>query len=125
GGFGPAPKRRLSIVRSLAALGIAAGAVAAGSLIVRESQAASEPASAAWYAPYVDVTLTPSFAFEDAAVNPSDDVVLSFVVADSDDACAPTWGAAYGLDEAADVLDLDRRIALYRQQGGDVVVSFG
>lgn len=125
GGFPPAPRRRLSIVRTLGALGIAVGAVAVGSMIVRESQAAPNPAGVAWYAPYVDVTLTPSFAFEDSAVNPADDVVLSFVVADSADACTPSWGAAYDLDTAAAELDLDRRIALYRQQGGDIVVSFG
>jgi chitinase len=39
--------------------------------------------------------------------------------------CTPSWGAAYSLDGAAQSLDLDRRIARLRQQGGDVMVSFG
>ena len=47
-----------------------------------------------------------------------DDVVLGFVVADPDDACTPSWGGAYTLDEAATGLDLDRRIARYRERGG-------
>ncbi|MFB2580852.1 chitinase [Herbiconiux sp. P15] len=39
--------------------------------------------------------------------------------------CTPSWGTAYSLDGAAQALDLDRRIARLRQQGGDVMVSFG
>ena len=52
-------------------------------------------------------------------------VVLAFVVSDPQSACTPSWGAAYSLDDASDALDLDRRIALLRQRGGDVMVSFG
>lgn len=125
GGFPPAPKRRLSIPRILTALAVTAGAVAGASTLVQHSQAAPSHTADAWYAPYVDVTLTPTLAFEVSSVNPSKDLVLSFIVADPTDACTPTWGTAYGLDDAASELDLDRRIALYRQNGGDVVVSFG
>ncbi|WP_291043892.1 carbohydrate-binding protein [Herbiconiux sp.] len=39
--------------------------------------------------------------------------------------CTPSWGTAYSLDGAAQSLDLDRRIARLRQQGGDVMASFG
>lgn len=125
GGFPPAPKRRLSPWRVSVALLLLVGAVCGTAAFVRHTEASQHSSVNAWYAPYVDVTLTPSFAFEDGTVNPSDDVVLSFVVASPTDACTPTWGGAYTLDEAATALDLDRRVALYRQNGGDVVVSFG
>lgn len=52
-------------------------------------------------------------------------VVLGFVVADPVDGCSPSWGGAYSLDNAADGIDLDRRIARLRQQNGAVMVSFG
>jgi chitinase len=78
-----------------------------------------------WFAGYVDATLTPTYRFE-APVSPATkDVVLSFVVAAPDEECTPTWGGAYGLDQAATALDLDRRIQRLRDAGGDVVVSFG
>ncbi len=120
-----APRRRLSAVRILVALVVAAGIGAAATAAVREVSATLDTVAEPWYAPYVDVTLTPTFAFEDVTANPSPDVVLSFIVAHPDDACVPTWGSAFDLDEAADELDLDRRIARYRQQGGEIVVSFG
>ena len=75
--------------------------------------------------PYVDVTLTPGFAFQDPAVNSASTVALSFVVADGDKPCTPSWGTYYGLDAAGTSLDLDRRITQLRAAGGDVVVSFG
>jgi chitinase len=83
-----------------------------------------------WYAPYVDTTLTPQFHFEDPGDNPSDQVVLGFVVASDKGTCEPSWGTHFSLDEAATKLDLDRRIARLRQrstggQTGDVIVSFG
>lgn len=117
--------RRLSPLRIVAALVItsvlAVGGVAAARYL---SEVPDEPAEG-WFAPYVDLTLTPQWAFEDPTVNPLNDVVLGFVVADPDDACAPSWGGAYTLDEAATGLDLDRRIARYRESGGQVVASFG
>ena len=78
-----------------------------------------------WFAAYVDTTLTPAYAFESPASAADEDVVLGFVVAADESTCEPSWGAAYSLDQAARDLDLDRRIARLRQQGGDVVVSFG
>ena len=51
--------------------------------------------------------------------------MLAFVVAQAKDQCVPTWGAAYTLDAAASALDLDRRLAKLRSQGGDAMVSFG
>lgn len=82
-------------------------------------------ASRSFFAPYVDVTATPAYAFEDPVANPSATSVLSFVVSRSAGECEPTWGAYYTLDSAAVALDLDGRIARHRLRGGDVVVSFG
>lgn len=78
-----------------------------------------------WMAGYVDVTATPSYAFEEQSGSLNQNVVLSFVVADEADPCQPSWGTFYSLDEASAALDLDRRIARTNQQGGEVVVSFG
>ncbi|WP_261165788.1 chitinase [Microbacterium sp. Marseille-Q6965] len=86
-----------------------------------QAQASGDP----WFAGYVDVTATPSYAFEAAVDGAVQDAVLAFVVAAAADECVPTWGAAYTLDEASAALDLDRRIQRLRGQGGDVVVSFG
>jgi chitinase len=114
------------------------GALVAVRSIWRQQSVATMPT---WFAPYVDLTLTPHYAFEDPAVNPSLRVVLGFVVADKAEAtpttpptapgtaavrgCTPAWGGVYGLDVAVTALDLDRRVANYRARGGDVVVSFG
>ncbi|MBM9459844.1 hypothetical protein JK386_07995 [Nocardioides sp. zg-536] len=82
-----------------------------------------------WFAGYVDVTATPTLAFEEpdttAEGAAAPNAVLAFVVADRADPCRPSWGAAYTLDEAEDQLDLDRRIARLRQLGGAPIVSFG
>ncbi|CAN5581867.1 glycosyl hydrolase family 18 protein [soil metagenome] len=118
-------RRRLSVTRVLLAgvivAGLTGGSVAGVNYARRPITAPAET----WFAPYVDTTLTPEFAFEDPATNPADDVVLGFVVADPDHGCTPSWGAAYDLDQAATALDLDRRVTRYRDRGGDVVVSFG
>lgn len=79
-----------------------------------------------WFAAYIDVTLTPIYAFEKREnVAESDDIILSFIVSSRADPCAPSWGGYYSLDEAAGVLDLDRRIARLQQQDGRVAISFG
>ncbi len=79
----------------------------------------------AWFAGYVDATATPQFAFESPRSSADKNVVLAFIVASPEDPCAPTWGGAYTLDEASSSLDLDRRLARLRQQGGDAMISFG
>src|SRR3990167_9524924 len=78
-----------------------------------------------WFASYVDVTSTPTFAFDQMGATNSRDAVLSFIVSSPTDGCTPTWGTAYTLDQASGSLDLDRRIARLQQQGGSVAVSFG
>ncbi len=78
-----------------------------------------------WFAGYTDVTATPTFGFEAPTSDAERDVVLSFIVADTEDECLPTWGTALTLDEASETLDLDRRLALLGQRGGQVAISFG
>lgn len=118
--------RRLSWVRLLVLLATVAAVVFAslsGWRWFQDTRAAAD--EAAWFGGYVDVTATPSYAFEDPSAQAGRNAVLAFVVADPDSSCRPSWGAAYTLDEAARDLDLDRRVARLRQRGGTVAVSFG
>lgn len=79
-----------------------------------------------WYGAYVDVTAKPLYGFEKIeAASAHKNVILSFIVASKDDPCEPTWGTYYTLDEADSQLDLYRRIARFRQLGGEISVSFG
>jgi chitinase len=120
------PGRRLSLLRLGILCVIVVAAVTAGYLGLRNVQDVSAAASMpSVFSGYVDVTATPRFAFEDPAVPSAKAVVLSFVVADPKQGCAPSWGAAYSPDQAASDLDLDRRIARLRQLGGAPAVSFG
>ncbi|WIB16726.1 MULTISPECIES: chitinase [unclassified Curtobacterium] len=118
--------RRLSPIRVTVAAAVAL-AVAAGGYAGLDRWQSAQAAETVkpWFAAYTDVTVTPTFPFEDVKSTAGRDVMLSFVVADHDEACTPTWGAAYGLQEAGDQLDLDRRIARLEQQKGAVAVSFG
>ncbi|HXC77119.1 MAG TPA: chitinase, partial [Candidatus Acidoferrum sp.] len=121
----PSQRRKLSWIRVLA-IAAAAAAVLAG--VVGFRQGTRHPALAApvsSFSPYVDVTATPQFAFEDPTQSSSTNVVLGFVVSAPSAACQPSWGGAYSLDAAASGMDLDRRIARLRQRGGQVSVSFG
>jgi chitinase len=116
---------RLSPWRVTGAALVAMLVVAAALVAVQWWGAKASVAVRPWFAPYVDVTATPQYAFEDPAVADSDDVVLSFIVAGKSADCSPSWGGAYSLSEARGGLDLDRRIARLRQHGGSVGVSFG
>lgn len=78
-----------------------------------------------WFASYVDVTSTPAYAFEQLGSQSAPDVVLSFIVSSRADACVPSWGNYYTMEEAAVSLDLDRRIARLQQQNGKVAISLG
>jgi chitinase len=120
------PRRRLSALRaSLAILLVATltGGGYAGFQWWQSAQAADEYDP--WFAGYADVTATPTFRFEAPVSDAARDVVLSFIVADPDDDCLPTWGTAFTLDEAAKSLDLDRRLARLGQRGGQIAISFG
>lgn len=120
------PGRRLSPIRVLLALVLLSGLAGAGVMGAQRWASAQVTTSEdPWFAGYVDATATPTFAFENPAGDAAQDVVLSFIVASSDDECQPTWGDAYSLDEASEALDLDRRIARLQQRGGGIAVSFG
>jgi chitinase len=118
-------ERRLSWSR-LAILLVVLAAVTGGAFVsVSEAVGRPDTATVSWSVPYVDVTLTPTFQFQDPAANPARTVALAFVVADPVDDCAPSWGTYYSLDQAGTDLELDRRIDQLRSAGGDVMVSFG
>jgi chitinase len=131
-GLPEAPRRRVSPWRVLIALVLILAIGAAVVLVVRRTNSApGARASVAgekgtWFAPYVDATLTPTIDFEDSATNPAGNVVLGFIVAGAKGAvCTPTWGTYQTLDGAATAMDLDRRVAQLRGDGGDAVISFG
>ncbi len=118
--------RRLSFVRVTILVAIVTALVYGGTSgwrHVQDTRVASN--GEAWYAGYVDATVTPLYKFEQPTNAATRDVILSFIVADKTDACDPSWGSAYSLDAAGQDLDLDRRIARLRQREGSVVVSFG
>ena len=119
-------QRKLSWKRLGLAVGLVVG-VSYGTLFGwqwwKEAQAAAVHKQ--WFASYVDVTSTPTYNFEQLGASSTPNVVLSFIVSSKSDACIPSWGAAYTMDEARVTFDLDRRIARLRQQKGDVAISFG
>ncbi len=118
-------RRRLSFTRLGVAIGVTAALGAGGAAVYARTSAATPTTLPGWYAPYVDATNTPEVQFQDAGQNPSNAVVLGFVVASATGTCTPTWGTYYTLAAAARAIDLDRRIARLRQRGGSVFVSFG
>lgn len=120
------PGRKLSAVRLGILTGVVA-AVAAGGVAAwgnfQDVRAAD--AIRPVFSGYVDVTASPTYAFEAPVSKETENVVLSFIVADSKDPCKPSWGTYYSMDEAGTALDLDRRVARLQQLGGHVTVSFG
>jgi chitinase len=121
----PPPVERLSWLRLSFLILLLAGLGAGGTFAVLHVRDTAGPTAKSWAVPYVDVTLTPQFEFQDPAVNPANDVALAFVVADPQDACAASWGGAYTPDEAAASLELDRRISQLRASGGNIMLSVG
>lgn len=118
--------RRLSPLRAVIALILVSSLGAWGYLSVQDWAGSQELGNQEpWFAGYVDATATPTFAFEEVDSDSARDIVLSFIVADPEEPCTPTWGTAYGLDEAASELDLDRRLARLGQLGANASISFG
>lgn len=120
------PGRRLSKARLgilVVILLVLSGGSYLGLRSFQDAKAASSIPSV--FSGYVDVTATPRFAFESPGSAEAKGVVLSFIVSDRQNPCTPSWGAAYNLGQADSDLDLDRRIARFRQVGGTVSVSFG
>jgi len=122
----PQRTRRLSIPRVLLGVlivsSLTAGAIFWGVPLWSNAVSATQ---SPWFAGYVDVTATPTYPFETPANAAGRDVVLSFIVAAKSDPCSPSWGTHFSLDDAAGSLDLDRRIARLKQNGGEAIVSFG
>lgn len=119
------PRTRVSPVRAVAVLALVGGLGWAGTHTVSALVASPTTPGESRFAAYVDVTATPAFAFETPSGPAQSTVVLSFIVADPDAACVPSWGGYYGLDAAGSDLELDRRIQQLRLTGGDAWVSFG
>lgn len=120
------PQRRLSLWRVVLALVIMCGLATGAYVGYQKWQFAQDNVVAKpWFAGYVDVTATPTYAFEQIGATTNRDAILSFIVSSKSSACTPSWGAAYTLDQASASLDLDRRIARLQQQGGHIAVSFG
>ena len=118
-------RRRLSPWRVLVAL-LVLGSLAYGvPLVVRYNLTSAAETPATFFAPYVDVTATPTENFQVAAMDPARQAVLGFVVASPSDPCQPSWGGAYTLDQADQSLDLKLRITQFESTGASVAVSFG
>jgi len=77
------------------------------------------------FAPYDDVTLTPTYPFQTPSANPVQRVVLGFVVGQSSHSCTPSWGSYYTLAGAETALNLDQRIEQVNREGGLATISFG
>lgn len=120
------PGMRLSPIRIAVAV-IALGGLGVGSAYGYDAwnDTRSTLSEKPWFAGYVDATATPTFEFESPSSTAGNEVMLSFIVAATDQPCEPSWGTAYSMDEAAVSLDLDRRIARLKQKDGGVAVSFG
>ena len=122
--LGP-PSPRLSPIRVAVLLLVLAGAAFVVWRLVNKDTGAGVVKVAPVYAPYVDVTLTPTYPFQLPSANPVSNVYLAFVVSAKSAPCTPTWGTFYTLAAAEQSLNLDARTAEVRAQGGAVNVSFG
>jgi cellulose synthase/poly-beta-1,6-N-acetylglucosamine synthase-like glycosyltransferase/chitodextrinase len=122
---GPA-RRRLSLARALVALVVVAGAGYGGYLGLK-TRLLTTPAVVhqTWFAPYADVTLTPTYQFQNPADDPARQSVLGFVVAAGHSDCAPSWGGDYSLSAAEAQLAVGARIAQLQQEGQQAIASFG
>jgi EAL domain-containing protein (putative c-di-GMP-specific phosphodiesterase class I)/cellulose synthase/poly-beta-1,6-N-acetylglucosamine synthase-like glycosyltransferase/chitodextrinase len=117
---------RLSLLRLVAVLAVIGGAAYGLTVKVPQAvQAASASKSATWFAPYVDATLTPTYAFQDRSADSARQVVLGFVVSQPGSGCTPSWGGYYTLEQADQALALGPRVAELAQQGVGAIVSFG
>jgi cellulose synthase/poly-beta-1,6-N-acetylglucosamine synthase-like glycosyltransferase/chitodextrinase len=120
------PGRKLSLLRVLVAIVVLAGATCAGYTAVQNRViTAATVTRQTWFAPYADVTLTPTYQFQSASANAARQTVLGFVVAAPGAGCNPSWGGAYTLAQADQSLAMSSRIAQVQQDGAQPIVSFG
>lgn len=120
------PTRKLSAWRVLLAVLLLA-VLCSGTVYAAKTWQAdrSNKVNKPWFASYVDVTATPTYQFQQLGTTSHRDVILSFIVSSPTNACLPSWGGSYSLNQADDDLDLNTRIARLQQQGGSVAISFG
>lgn len=120
------PRMRISVPRVLLVGGVVAALGFAGMQLSQTAVAKTAPSvGATTYASYTDVTAIPVAHFEVPTGPAHQNEILAFIVADKAEACTPSWGTYFTLGSADSQLDLTRRIALLRTNGGDVRVSFG
>lgn len=119
------PRTRISWLRVLVVLICTAAVVVVGNRMVSAVITGLDEPDTSVFAAYVDVTAWPPYPFETPSGPEEANVILSFVVADPENACTPSWGGYYSLDEAASEIELDRRISQLRLTGGQARVSFG
>ena len=117
------PRRKLSLLRCLVALCLVAAVGGGGYLAVRRQLTPLPTIRTTWFAPYVDVTATPTYQFQTESADPARQAILGFVV--SGPGCTPSWGGAYTLAQANQSLALGSRIAQLQQDGAQVIASFG
>ncbi len=117
---------KFSALRILAAIVILGGAGYGAFVGLRSRiQAPSTNTAATLFAPYVDVTLTPTYQFQAASSNPARQSVLGFVVAASAKQCTPSWGGYFSIAQANRSLVLSSRIAKMDSSGAQAIISFG
>lgn len=95
-----------------------------GGLVVGCAGQGDSEVAQPWFGGYVNVTTTPRYEFEAQDASGAGRPVLSFVVADPDDSCAPSWGGSSGLEETG-TNGLDAAVETLYEQGGAAVVAFG
>jgi cellulose synthase/poly-beta-1,6-N-acetylglucosamine synthase-like glycosyltransferase/chitodextrinase len=119
-------RRRLSVLRIAVALILIAGVGYGGLIGVRTwLTTRASVIHQTWFAPYVDVALMPTYQFQSSSADGARQTILGFMVADPSSGCTPSWGAAYTLAQADQLLALGPRIAQVQQDGAQPIVSFG
>ena len=122
----PIKQKRLSVTRLSISIFILVGLIYSSFSYIQYLESEQVVGNnKSWFAAYVDVTATPQFPFQQMGTTSNKDAVLSFVVSLPSNACTPSWGGAYTLNQAENVLNLDTRIARLQEQGGSVAISFG
>lgn len=121
----PHALRRLSPWRVVVAIAILGGAAYGLPAAVRADLSSASAPADTFFAPYVDVTATPTYNFQSTVMDPARQAVLGFVVASPTQPCSPSWGGYYSLTQADTALDLSLRVTQYQSTGAQVGVAFG
>jgi len=104
------------------------GGTATASVTVNVIAQANGNWSSRFFAPYVDMTLWPTYNLASAMTTANIKYfTLAFVVADSANGNIPSWGGFSSYDVNGSLFDQQVRaqVATVRSLGGDVMVSFG